>query len=655
MTSSTLPAHGAWPSPISAALVAEGAQALTQLTLSGGADTGSDIFVLAGRASEGGRNTLLRQRGWHASGHLDDITPAPLNVRNRVHEYGGGAYAVDGDAVYFSHFSDNRIYLQRDGAMASPLTPPDSGRWVDFIVDQGCKRLIGVRELHPNSGHDHPQNMLCAINIDGADSKITVLVEGNDFYAAPRLSPDGAQLAWLSWDHPQMPWQGTQLWLADVRIDGSLGPARQIAGGSDIAICQPQWSPQGVLHFVSDSSGWWNLYRLADGCIDALCPMQAEFATPHWTFGVSMYGFCANGDIVCTYIQEGVSQLARLHAGALTPIVNPYQEIRELRVGPGFVALLGGAPTLALELSTIDLASGALTVLARSINDVPDEKYLSIPDSIRFASSGGRIAQAFFYPPKNDDIHMDSDSLPPVIVISHGGPTSMASNTLKLATQYWTSRGFGVLDVNYGGSSGFGRAYRDALKGQWGIVDVDDCIAGARHLVERGLADCERLIIRGGSAGGLTTLCALTFHDVFKAGASYYGVSDLKGLDQDSHKFESRYNQYLIGPAPQAEALYLARSSIHHSARLKRPMIFFQGLDDKVVPPQQSATMFEALKARGVPVAYLPLAGEGHGFRKAENIALTLQAELYFYQRVFDIAAQDGAAPVQIHNLPAGN
>jgi dipeptidyl aminopeptidase/acylaminoacyl peptidase len=661
MTSSTSPAHGAWPSPISAALVAEGAQQLTQLTLGGrantgsdtdtgadtGADTGMDIFVLAGRASEGGRNTLLRQRGQD----VFELTPAPLNVRNRVHEYGGGAYAIDGDAVYFSNFSDDRIYLQRGAAPALPLTAPAGGRWADFIVDRGRARLIGVRELHPASGHDHPTNSICAIDVDNGQA--TVLVEGSDFYAAPRLSPDGMQLAWLSWDHPRMPWQGTQLWLADVRHDGTLGPARQIAGGSDIAICQPQWSPSGALHFVSDSSGWWNLYRLADGKIAPLCPMQAEFATPHWTFGVSMYGFCANGDIVCTYLQDGVSHLARLHAGALTPIPNPYQEIRELRVGPGFVALLGGAPTLALELSTIDLASGELTVLARSINDVPDARYLSIPASIRFAASGGRIAHAFFYPPKNDDVKMESGSLPPVIVISHGGPTSMASNTLKLATQYWTSRGFGVLDVNYGGSSGFGRAYRDALKGQWGIVDVDDCIAGARHLVENGLADFERLIIRGGSAGGLTTLCALTFHDVFKAGASYYGVSDLKGLDLDSHKFESRYNQYLIGPAPQAEALYLARSPIHHSGRLKRPMIFFQGQDDKVVPPQQSAMMFEALKARGVPVAYLPLAGEGHGFRKAENIALTLQAEWYFYQRVFGLAAHDCAAPVQIHNLPA--
>jgi dipeptidyl aminopeptidase/acylaminoacyl peptidase len=650
---STLPTPGAWPSPIQAAQVAAGAQALTQLTL-GGPDGGA-ILVLEGRASEGGRNTLLRRRGQDVS----ELTPAPFNVRNRVHEYGGGAYAIDGDIVYFSNFSDDRIYRQAAGAPAAPLTAATDGRWADFIVDRGRTRLIGVRELHPAAGPAQPGNTICTVKIsdDGAArSSVSVLVEGSDFYAAPRLSPDGKHLAWLSWDHPRMPWQGTQLWQAEVQLDGTLGPARQIAGGSEISICQPQWSPSGELHFVSDSSGWWNLYRQTEAGVDALCPMQAEFATPHWTFGVSMYGFCANGDIVCTYIEDGVSQLARLpvdRPSQIEPIANPYQEIRELRVGPGFVALLGGAPTIALELSSIDLASGKLTVLARSVATVPDEKYLSVPERIRFPSTDGRIAHAFFYPPKNDDVGIDAASLPPVIVISHGGPTSMASNTLKLATQYWTSRGFGVLDVNYGGSSGFGRAYRDALKGQWGIVDVADCIAGARHLVERGLADGDRLIIRGGSAGGLTTLCALTFHDVFKAGASYYGVSDLKGLDLDSHKFESHYNDYLIGSAPHAEALYLARSPIHHTGSLKRPMIFFQGLDDKVVPPQQSEAMFEALKARGVPVAYLPLAGEGHGFRKADNIALTLEAEWYFYQRVFGLRAQDGPAPVQIHNLPA--
>jgi dipeptidyl aminopeptidase/acylaminoacyl peptidase len=651
-TSDISSAYGQWPSPISAAVVAAGASPLTQLAL-GGADGGA-VFWLAGRASEAGRNTLLRRSG----AAITELTPAPFNVRTRVHEYGGGAYTVDGDTVYFSHFADNRLYVLHEGEEPVAITEPGSARFADFVVDRTRARLIGVRELHPadTASHAHPVNTLCAIALDGTQ---TVLAQGQDFYSSPRLSPDGRSLAWLSWNHPCMPWQGTELWMAQVLEDGALTTPRLIAGGASESICQPEWSPGGQLHFVSDCSGWWNLYRLKDSEVEALCPMQAEFATPHWVFGASMYGFAADGAIICTYIDNGVSHLGRLAPGgtAIEVIATPYQEIKELRVGPGFVALLGGAPTIALELALVELPgvngkpAAAPQVLARSIETLPALGYLSVPESVSYPSSGGRTAHAFFYPPKNDDVGAPAGTRPPLIVISHGGPTSMASSTLKLATQFWTSRGFAVLDVNYGGSSGFGREYRDALRGQWGIVDVDDCIAGARYLVDRGLVDGERLIIRGGSAGGLTTLCALTFHDVFKAGASYYGVSDLNGLDQDSHKFESHYNEYLIAPAAQAQPLYQARSPINHTERLRRPMIFFQGLDDKVVPPQQSETMVEALRAGGVPVAYVALEGEGHGFRKAENIVRTLEAELYFYQRVFGLAGPAGAAAVRIENL----
>ncbi|MBB3117447.1 S9 family peptidase [Pseudoduganella violacea] len=648
MTSSTFSApHGAWPSPISAATVAAGATPLSQLAL-GGAD-GRDIFWLAGRASEAGRTTLLRRHG----ARVDELTPLPLNVRSRVHEYGGGAYAVDGDTVYFSHFADNRLYRQSGEDAAQPFTAPGNQRFADFVADRARNRLIAVRELHDAdpAAHAEPVNTLCAVAMDGSE---TVLATGADFYAAPRLSPDGRSLAWISWDHPRMPWQGSKLWLADFLADGTLDAPRLIAGGAEESICQPEWSPDGTLYFVSDRSGWWNLYRFSAERIEGVCPMQAEFAGPHWVFGVSMYGFRSAGEIICTYIEQGVSRLARLllNSGKLEAIANPYQEIRELRVGPGFVVLLGGSPTIPAEVACIDFTSEEVEVLARSIETLPDAGYLSVPRNLSYPSANGRTSYAFFYPPQNRDVQAPAGSKPPVIVISHGGPTGMAANTLKLATQFWTSRGFGVLDVNYGGSTGFGRAYRDALKGQWGIVDVEDCIAGARYLVERGLADGERLIIRGGSAGGLTTLCALTFHDVFKLGASYYGVSDLKGLDQDSHKFESHYNEYLIAPKAEADAVYAQRSPSHHTARLSRPMIFFQGLDDKVVPPQQSVAMVEALKQRGVPVAYVPLEGEGHGFRKAENIIRTLEAELYFYQRMFGLHDAAAPAPLHIDNLP---
>jgi dipeptidyl aminopeptidase/acylaminoacyl peptidase len=633
---------GTWTSPITASVVAAGAAPLSQVMLDG-----ADVLWLAGRASEAGRNTLLRRRGEVER----ELTPAPLNVRTRVHEYGGGAFVASEGSVWFSHFADNRLYRIDGEGEPVAFTPEGAWRYADFVPDRQRQRLVGVREDH-SAGAAYPVNTVCAIGFDGAQA---VLVDGNDFYAAPRVSPDGRHLAWLCWDHPRMPWQGTELWLADFADDGTLVNGRLVAGGELESICQPEWSPAGMLHFVSDRSGWWNLYRFADGVVQPLCPREAEFGGPQWTFGGSLYGFRSDDEIVCTYIEDGVSRLARLSTrdGKLDEIANPYQEIRELRVAGEHAALLGGAPTIALELARIDLAGGTHEVLARSIEQLPDTGYLSVPQSISYPSEAGRTAYAFYYPPCNQDFEPLPGEKPLLMVIGHGGPTGMATSTLKLATQYWTSRGIAVLDVNYGGSTGFGRAYRDALKGQWGVIDVEDCVAGARHLAAQGVVDPERLVIRGGSAGGLTTLCALAFHDVFKAGASYYGVSDLKGLDADSHKFESHYNEYLIAPAPEADRLYRERSPINHTDKLRRPMIFFQGLDDKVVPPPQSEVMVEALRARGVPVAYMTLEGEGHGFRKAESIARTLDAELYFYLRVFGIPVPPGLVEVEIENLAA--
>jgi dipeptidyl aminopeptidase/acylaminoacyl peptidase len=640
-------ASGSWISPIDAATVAAGAAPIAQAV-----PDADDVYWLAGRASENGRTTLLRLRG----GEVHEVTPAPFNVRTRVHEYGGGAYLASNGAVWFSNFADNRLYTAAGDAAPLPMSAENpQHRFADFVLDAGKRRLIAVREAHVE-GETYPVNTICAVGFDGVE---TVLVDGSDFFAAPRISPDGRQLAWMCWDNPRLPWQGTELWLADIGVDGTLENGRLIAGGIDEAICQPEWSPAGVLHFVSDRSGWWNLYDFADGVVNALCPFEAEFASPHWSFGGAMYGFRANGDIVCTYIQNAVSKLALLPsgAGALQTIDTPYQEIRDLRVAGDFVTLLGGAPTIAVELVRLRVdncvASGARTILARSITTLPDAAYLSVAQNVSYPSANGRTAHAFYYPPANPDFAPLDGELPPLMVIGHGGPTSMATNTLKLATQFWTSRGFAVLDVNYGGSSGFGRAYRDALKGQWGVVDVDDCVAGADYLVRQGMVDPARLVIRGGSAGGYTVLSALAFHDVFKAGASYYGVSDLAGLDADSHKFESHYTDYLIAPQPQAQALYLERSPIHHADKLKSPMIFFQGLDDKVVPPPQSEVMVDALRRAGVPVAYMTLEGEGHGFRKADSIVRTLEAELYFYLTVFGVTPPPGLPAVDIENRTA--
>jgi dipeptidyl aminopeptidase/acylaminoacyl peptidase len=634
---------GAWASPISAAVVAAGSTPLSGLLLDG-----ADLYWLAGRASEGGRTTLLRQRG----SEVQELTPAPFNARTRVHEYGGGAVLAADGRVWFSHFADNRIYkIERSGGAPVPVSEGGALRWADFVLDRVHARLIGVREDH-SAGGAYPVNTLCTL---GADGSQLVLDEGYDFYSSPRLSPDGKQLAWLCWDHPRMPWEGTELWLADVAADGLLTNGRLIAGGPAEAIVQPEWSPGGTLYFVSDRSGWWNLHRYEHGVVHPVCPREAEFGLPHWVFGQSMYGFASSGEIVCAYIEGGVSVLARLdvRSGALSPIDTPYQEIRELRVNGDTVAFLGGAPTIAAEVVRIDLATGRREVLARSIEQLPDVAWLSVPQTVSYPSANGRTSHAFYYPPTNADYAPLPGELPPLMVIGHGGPTGMASSTLKLATQFWTSRGVAVLDVNYGGSTGFGRAYRDLLKEQWGVVDVEDCVAGARYLADQGLVDRERLVIRGGSAGGLTTLCALAFHDVFKAGASYYGVSDLKGLDADSHKFESHYNEYLIAPKARADAVYAERSPINHTEKLRRPMIFFQGLDDKVVPPPQSEVMVEALRARGVPVAYLTLEGEGHGFRKADSIVRTLEAELVFYLRVFGIQVPATLPAIEIENLGA--
>lgn len=631
---------GSWRSPISAALVAAGSIPLSQPHIDG-----TDIYWTESRAAEAGRSVIVAARG---GGPRRDVNPPPFNARSRVHEYGGGACAVAAGTVYFSHFADNRLYAMREGETPRPITHASELRYADFVVDKQRNRLIAVREDHGQPG---VVNSLAAIDLDTA--RQTVLAEGRDFYAAPRLSPDGNRLAWLAWDQPAMPWDGAELWLADVGADGRLVNPRRIAGGGIEAVFQPAWSPDGRLHYVSDRTGWWNLYRYSDEGSEPLCPVQAEFGRPHWQFGISTYGFVSATEIICTYIENGVSHLARLDVPArrLTRIITPHTDIQDLQVGEGFIVIVAGSPTTALEIVRIDLSTQTSRVLASGIARPPEAGYLSIPESLSYPTSGGRTAHAFFYWPVNRTCVGPPGEQPPLIVNVHGGPTSMATSTLKLGIQYWTSRGFAVLDVNYGGSTGFGRAYRNALNGQWGIVDVEDCVNGARYLIERRLVSPERLIIRGGSAGGFTALCSLAFHDVFRAAASYYGVSDLRALDDDSHKFESRYNTSLIGPYPECEQIYRERSPIHHAAKLAHPTIFFQGLDDKIVPPPQSEIMVEALRTRGIPVAYIGFEGEGHGFRKAENIQRTLEAELYFHSRVFGFALPETVEPVAIANL----
>jgi dipeptidyl aminopeptidase/acylaminoacyl peptidase len=570
---------------------------------------------------------LVRHR---PDGAPTDVTPQGFNVRSRVHEYGGGAAIVRDGVTYFSHMADQRLYRHVPGTPPVPLTPEGSGhRYADGVIDTRRARWIGVRESHADGV---AENTIVDVDLNTGGAG-RVLTSGNDFYAAPRLSPNGGELAWLTWRHPNMPWVGTELWVADIAPDGTLTAARMVAGGPEESVLQPEWSPDGVLYFISDRTGWWNLYRLDTGNVRAICPREADFAQASWAFGMSSYAFAGPDRIICSYWEDGIGRLASLDIASLqlAPIDLPYTDYGSLHARPGEAVFRAASPTDASALVRLDLATCQTEVLRRSANLSRElAPYFSVPEHITFPTEGGKTAHAFYYPPTNPDHVAPVGSKPPLVVKCQGGPTAFSSGVLDPRVLYWTSRGIAVLDVNYGGSTGYGRAYRDRLKGQWGIVDVDDCINAARHLVQSNRADADRIVITGGSAGGYTTLMALT-RNAFAGGASHYGVSDVAALARDTHKFESRYLDWLIAPLAGNEELYRERSPLHHAESLNRPVIFFQGDEDRVVPPSQTEVMVEALRHKGVPVGYMLFSGEQHGFRKAPNIMRALDAELYFY------------------------
>ena len=603
------------------------------------------------RPGEQGRYTVMRRAG----SQIAEVTPRPFNARTLVHEYGGGAFAVADGTVYFSNFQDQRVYMKAHDAEPKPVTPEAAVRYADGVIDGRRGLMFCVREDHSNPRRE-AVNALVALSLKGGDTG-KVLVSGNDFYSSPRLDAEGKRLAWLTWKHPNMPWDGTELWCGELRADGSVGKSERVAGGPEESVIQPEWSPDGTLHFVSDRSNWWNLYRWRNGRIEPMCEMAAEFAKPHWTFGRSSYAFESSERIVCAYTVQGTWHLAELNTKTLKleKIESPYTEISYVRAAPGRAVFVGDSPTLPDRIVQYDFTTRRLEVLHQSWNLPVDSGNLSNPEFIEFPTSNGLTAYGFLYGPKNQAFIAPKTERPPLIVISHGGPTGAASTYLNLGIQFWTSRGFAVLDVNYGGSSGFGREYRQRLYGQWGVVDLDDCVNAAMYLVKRGDVDGNRLIIRGGSAGGYTTLCALTFRNVFKAGASYFGLSDLEAFDTVTHKFESRYNIKLIGPYPERRDLYYERSPAHFADRISCAMILFQGLEDKIVPPSQAELMVKALQAKKLPYAYLPFEGEQHGFRRKENIKRSLEAELYFYSRVFNFQLPDRIEPVKIENLPTRN
>ena len=645
MSDTRIAPYGSWKSPITSDLIVSGSIGLSQPMMDG-----PDLYWIEMRPTEGGRNVIVKR---DESRVLKDVNPGPFNARTRVHEYGGGDYAVRDGSVYFSNFSDQRVYASIRGSQPEPITPIVEMRYADPIIDAVRRRLICVREDHTVAGRE-PVNTLASLSLAGDGTAGQVLVSGNDFYSSPRLSSDGTKLAWLTWNHPNMPWDGSELWVGTLDDDGTLATSSLAVGGQQESIYQAEWSPDGELYFVSDRSGWWNLYRInPEGSIEAVYEMEAEFGMPQWVFGLSNYAFESAHRIVCAYIENGVSKLGFIDTQTkkFEPIDCPYTDIRFVRAEPGRAVMRAGSPAEAASIVNLDLEKRTVEVLRRSSNLEIDAAYLSTPRAVGFPTADGLTAYGFYYPPKNRDYSAPEGELPPLLVESHGGPTSSAATAMTLGIQYWTSRGIAVLDVNYGGSTGFGRDYRERLKGKWGIVDVDDCVNGARYLVDQGEVDGDRLMITGGSAGGYTTLCALTFRDTFSAGASHYGVSDAEALAKETHKFESRYLDGFMGPYPEKRDVYIARSPINFTDQLSCPVIFFQGLDDRVVPPNQAETMVEALRAKGIPVAYLPFEGEQHGFRQAKNIKRALDGELYFYSRVFGFELAEPVEAVEIANL----
>ena len=634
---------GSWASPITTDLLLHDTASLSMPRWDG-----ADLYWTEGRPEEAGRQVVVRR---DPAGQAVDITPRDFNARTRVHEYGGGHYAVSGGTVWFTNYTDQRLYRQDRDAQPRPITPPVDVRHADMLVDAGRRLIYAVREDH-TTGASEAVNSLVALDWNGEREAFTV-AGGNNFYSSPRLSPDGLRLAWLTWNHPNMPWDGTELWVGDLDAGGQVRGAHKVAGGPEESIYQPEWSPSGELYFVSDRSDWWNLYRVTAGGDAPVCAQPAEFGGPQWTFGMTHYGFLDAKRILCINAIANVSKLSILDiaTGTMQAIDLYYTVFTSLVIGGGRAAVIAASPTLSRRLITIDPTSAGQEVVKVSTAVHLDPGYFSIPQAIEFKTEGGLEAHAFYYAPKNKDFEPEPGEKPPLVVHCHGGPTSAVTSAYNLEYQFWTSRGFAIVDVNYGGSSGYGRKYRLRLNGNWGVVDVDDCINAARHLVEQGLADSRRVVITGGSAGGFTTLLALTKRTFFSSGASHFGLGDLETFVKTTHKFESRYLDTLVGPYPARADLYKDRSAVNFADGLNCPVILFQGLEDEVVPPSQAEEFVAVCKQKKLPYAYLAFEGEQHGFRQAKNIKRSIEGELNFYSQIFDFATADEIDPVEIENF----
>jgi len=611
---------GSWQSPITAELIAS-----DSISIDEPKQTQYSTFYIERRPAENGRCVIVQQLGDEAR----DVLPAPYSARSRVHEYGGGCYYADDDIIFFINDADQDIYSVIQNQITR-ITTKENTRYADLCYDRHRQRLISVCETHHDDGVINS-----IVSIDITNGHQSTLLAGNDFYASPRLNSSATQLCWQTWNHPNMPWDGNQLWLANVDSNGHLIDEKHIAGDDNISVFQPQWSPDDILYYISDDTGWWHLYRYTNvgGTIqtEQLTDGEKEFGLPQWVFAQSTYAFISRSEIICCYQQQSKSTLAILSLKdepELQPLSTAWQEFSSLSAVDNKICLVAASSLCFPQLisTEVDIENRSLvtTSIIKTTCTIPvSSAYYSQTKVISFTNRHQQIVYANYYPPTNPDYPSDEDTSPPLIVISHGGPTGQSSIALDPKKQYWTSRGFALLDVNYSGSTGYGKSYRLRLNGQWGVLDVKN-----------------QLIIRGSSAGGFTVLSALTFQQVFSAGASYYGISELTSLASDTHKFESRYLDNLIGPYPETKTLYEQRSPINSADDLNCPVIFFQGIDDKVVPKEQAEKMFHLLSEKGLTVAAQYFPGEQHGFRQARTIISSLENELAFYQRVFNLTPQ---------------
>lgn len=650
MTTRKIAPYGAWQSPISAAMVASVGTGfgglMTEIQV-----YRERVYWIEPRPAERGRHALLVRS---PDGEISEALPADFNVRNRVHEYGGGNFYVHEGTIYFSNMDDQRLYRAQPGENPEPITPvpdtPAAWRFADGQVTPDGQLFICVRERHEANGE--VMNELVAIPTSGQGLP-KVIAEGRDFYANPRIHPSGRRIAWIAWDHPCMPWDGSELWQAILQPDGSLSEEECVAGGADESICNMEWSPEGTLFFLSDRTNWWNLYRYENESIKAVAPIEAELACPPWVMGYTRFTFLPEGRIVCAYWRDGLEHLGVIEPGfdEIHKLKTPFTAIPYLSSDrQGNLWFIGGHFGLAPSVIRMDPETGEMEIVYRNLRFDLDLDTISIPQHIAFPTEGGETAYALFFPPMNKRFIGPPNEKPPLLVMCHGGPTSAAEPYLQLMIQYWTSRGIAVADVNYRGSTGYGRLFRNRLRDGWGLVDAADCVHAAEHLAAAGQVSGDQLIIRGKSAGGWSVLCALTFYDTFRTGASYYGVADAKALADMTHKFEAHYLDTLIAP-PEDNEIYRLRSPIFHTERLSCPLILFQGMQDKVVPPAQAEAMVEALDAKGIPYAYITFDDEGHGFRNAESIQRSFESELTFYARILGFETADPPAPIDVRNL----